>query len=507
MQPTEFQQPDESLRQAEASHPRPGLARNVARNTTVQFVGQGLSKLASLALYVVVARVLGVRLFGDLVFALSISALMTGLAGFGIEGVVMRGVARDHERARRLLAESIVLKLPFGLIGVGAATTVAFLGSYRSDVRTAVIVLSVGSVVDLIAANYFAIFQAMGDLLPASVCIFVQRSIGAVLGIVLVLSGAGVAVLSFAFFTASVCALVIVAVWLARRGITPARRPKFADVRSLGVRSFPLGVNNMFSTILFRADATMLSLMKGNFAVGLYGVAYRLLESTLFISYTFTAALVPALAKLRRDTEPSSARVYELGNAVLALLLVPIGDFLVAFPHLIVSALYGSRYHAADTVMRLLGGAAVLYGFAYLAAWAVFLADRDRVLPWVNGLAAAQNVGMNLAIIPPLSYDGAAISTTVCEATRTVLLMFYAVRSMGPIRLGRILLAPCAGSLAILGVALGAGVGVVGFVAAAVAYAICVGVLELVLFPADARALRTALSQRRVPAPGLSASA
>jgi O-antigen/teichoic acid export membrane protein len=491
----------------ESPHQHLRLVRGVARNTTVQFVGQGLSKLASLALYVVVARTLGVRLFGDLVFALSISALMTALAGFGIEGVVVRGVARDRERARRLLSEAIVLKLPLGLVGIGGAVVVSLLGGYRPDVRTAVLVLSVGSVLDLIAANYYAIFQAMGDLLPASVCVFAQRSISSALGITLALAGAGVALLSFAFLAASVGALAIVAVWLARRGVVPNRRPTLAGVRSLGVSSFPLGVNNMFSTILFRADATMLSLMKGSYAVGLYGVAYRLLESTLFVTYTFTAALVPALARLRRDTQPSSARVYELGNTVLALALVPIGDFLVAFPHVIVATLYGAHYHAADTVMRLLGGAAVLYGFAYLAAWAVFLADRDRVLPWVHGLAAAQNVGMNLAIIPPLSYDGAAISTTVCEATRTVLLMWYAVRAMGPIRLGRILLAPSVGTLAIAGVALGAGVGLAGCALAALAYAACVAAVELLVFPADAGMLRSALGRGRLADPSAGAAA
>jgi O-antigen/teichoic acid export membrane protein len=476
-----------------------GMVWNVVRNTTVQIAGQVLSKVASLALYIVVARQLGVTLFGDLVFALSISTLMTSLANFGIEGILVRGIARDNNEAGRLLSRAIVLKIAFGALGAAAAVGVSFVAGYKPDVRAAVAILSIGSVIDLITNSYYAIFQALGDLRPPSVCLVVQRSITAGVGIPLVLLGAGVTLLSLAFFGASAATFVLAAMWLARRGVVPNQRPTLGAVRSLAVASFPLGVNNIFSTVLFRADATMLALIKGSFAVGLYGVAYRLLESTLFIPYALSSALMPVMARLRRGA--SAARVYELGNAVLALILVPIGDFFVAFPHLIVHTLYGSQYQEADTVMRLLGGAAVLYGFAYLAAVPLVLRDRDRVLPWVNGIAAAQNIGMNLVLIPTLSYNGAAISTTACEATRTVLLMWYAIRAVGPIRLGRIMLAPAIGTAAIAGVVLVAGVGIVGFVLAALAYLACVAAIELFFFPADARMLRGALARRRLPQP------
>ena len=60
----------------------------------------------------------------------------------------------------------------------------------------------------------------------------------------------------------------------------------------------------------------ILSQLKGNDAVGFYGVAYRLLESTLFITYTFVAALLPTLSRLDRGLDARrSARRSSSGSS------------------------------------------------------------------------------------------------------------------------------------------------------------------------------------------------
>lgn len=470
----------------------------MARNTILQVVGEGVSKFASLALYVVVARVGGSEEFGNLIFALSLSLLATSVAGFGIESLVVRGVAREREVAGRLLSNAIALKLVFGSLGVAAAIAVTLIASYSGEVRVAVAVLSVGAVVDLIAKSYFAVFQALDDMRPMAACTLIQRYTTAVGGIALVLLGAHVEALSFAFLAGSVATLAIAVWWLARHGVSVDRRPSATGAWALARQSVNLGVTQVFSTVLFRADATMLSLYKGNLAVGLYGVAYRLLESTLFLTYSFTAAVAPTLARVRRDSVPSVARVFESACKVLALVMVPVGDAMVLFPQAIVHLIYGARYGSADSVMRLLGGATVTYALAYLASYTLVTQDRDRVLPWVHAAVAIQNIALNLILIPSLSYNGAALSTTISEITRTVALMWYAVRATGPIRILRILLAPSVGTAMMACVALVLGTSFACLLLAGLAYAGSVLVVERFAFPDDLSFVRRAILRRPV---------
>jgi O-antigen/teichoic acid export membrane protein len=475
------------------SHANSRTVSNIARNAGVQLSAEMVSKLASLALYVVVARVLGPRDFGDFVFSSSLALLMTVVAGFGIEGLVVRDVARDPGVASGLLSDAVSLKAATGALGVLGAVAIAIIAGYRPEVCAAVAVFAIGAVVDLIAKGYYSVFQALDDMRPTAACQVVQRYSTAIVGIAVVALGGGVAALASAFLVGSVLAIVLAIRWLARRGVSARRRPSRSGALALAKASFAFGISNVFSTVLFRADATMLSLIKGNVAVGLYGVAYRLLESTLFVTYAFTAALMPTIARLRRDTKPSIARGYELGSKVLALMLVPVGDVLVAFPHEIVYLVYGNKYAAADGVCRLLGGAAVLYGFAYLSSVVLIVQHRTRVLAWGHGLVMVQNIALNLVLIPPLSYKGAALATTISEVTRAGLLMRYAVKATGPIRVVRILLAPLVGTAGLAAVALTLGGGLPALAVGVLCYSLCALVVEYVRFPGDARLLRTAL--------------
>ena len=477
--------------------PAPATARRVARNTGVQVVGEALSKLASLAFYLVFARVAGPGDFGDLVFAMSLALLMTVLAGFGVEGLIVRGVARDAAVAPRLLTDAIALKVVSGTIGVLGAVGVSAVAGYTGDVRLAVAIFAVSAVLDLITKSFYAIFQALDDMRPVASCMLVQRSATAAVGIALALAGAPVSVVALAFLGGSVLGLGLARAWLGRRGVSAHRRPSASGAWALARDSFALGLNNVFATVLFRGDATMLSLMKGSAAVGLYGVAYRLLESTFFLSYAFTAALVPTFSRLTRETTPSISRAFELGCKILALLLIPIGDLLVAYPEAIVHTLFGDGYEGAEPVLRLLGGAAVLYGFAYLAGYLLVSQNRERVLPWTSGLVALQNIALNLALIPALSYKGAALSTTISEATRTAALLYHSVRATGPLRLWRIVLAPAAGTVGIAAVALGAGTSLPALPLALAAYAGCAYLVERRLFPDDLELIRDAVRRRR----------
>ena len=478
-------------------HATHSVVRSIARNTGFQLIGEAASKLASLALYVVVARSGGPARFGVLVFCLSLSSLTTVVASFGVEGLVVRDVARDRTAAAALLRDAITIKVTFGAIGIGVALLVTTLTQSGSAIQIAIVVFAAAAVIDLISKSFFSIFQAFDDMRPMAACILVQRIVTAGLGIALTVTGGRIVALSIAFAIGSLFALVGAARTLARWGVRPAGRPSLTGARTLARQSFALGLSQAFNTILFRVDATMLSIIKGDVALGLYGVAYRLLESTLFITYDFSAAMAPTLARLGRDTRPTIARAYEVGCRVLALLLVPIGDAMLFFPHPIVHVIYGNGYRGADGVMRLLGVGSVTYGFAYLASYLLITQKRDSVLTTVHAAVAAQNIVLNLILIPRMSYLGAALSTTISETTRAVLLMRSAWKVTGAIRLGRVLFAPVTASAATAGMMLLIGPTFLGLVAGMLAYGLAVAVIERLAFPEDAGFLLASVLRRR----------
>ena len=70
--------------------------RRVARNAAVRMGGEIVAKLASLAFFVVMARELGARGFGEFQFALALTGALIYLAGFGTDQLLAREVARER---------------------------------------------------------------------------------------------------------------------------------------------------------------------------------------------------------------------------------------------------------------------------------------------------------------------------------------------------------------------------------------------------------------------------
>ena len=246
----------------------------------------------------------------------------------------------------------------------------------------------------------------------------------------------------------------------------------------------------LLNTALFRLDAVILSQFKGNDAVGFYGVAYRLLESTLFITYTFVAALLPTLSRLTADSTPTIGEAFELGLKLIAMALLPIGLGFVLFAEPMVHLLYGSDYDPSVPAVRLLGVAAAFYGVSFLGATALIAQGRQRVLPWITAVVLVLNVGLNLLVIPEYSFKGAAAVTSISEVVLAIMTLVFVLRLTGRVSALRVVSGPVVGCVAIGVVALVAGTGLLGLVLGALVYLPVLFAVEHRFFPHDVRRLR-----------------
>lgn len=469
--------------------------RTVARNTMFQAGGEVLTKIASLAFYVVMARQLGSAGFGDYMFALSLVVLLTSLAGFGTDGLLTREVARDREALHRLFWNSIALKVVLGAVLTGVALLVTVLGDYSGAVNAAVVLLAVGTLLELLAKTVGATFLAFDDLRPVATGLIIQRFSTAAVGIAALVAGAGIVPVSGIYLAGAVLGLGYVTQALYRHEIRPRREVSLQRAREVAAQAVPFGLMLIFSTIVFRVDSTMLSLYKGAEAVGLYSAAYRALESTLFLPYAIEAALFPTFSRLTRDRGLGAA--YEGGLKAVAAISAPIGVAFLLFGGPILELLYGAEYRSAEAAMHWLGGAAALYGISFLSVSVLAAQRRTRVLTTTVGGVMVFNVLLNLYVIPRWSLTGAAAVTTITEATQAVVLGVLARRVTGPVSSRRILAGPVPAAAAMAGVALLAGTGLLAFAAAGATYVAVLVLVERTLYPDDLSSF-TGLVRRRL---------
>ena len=401
--------------------------RRVARNAAVRMAGEVVAKLASLAFFVVMARELGARGFGEFQFALALTGALIYLAGFGTDQLLAREVSRDHGLASRLLADAAAVKVLGGLLMLGAAVLIVSFGDTSAEGQAAVAIVGAGALLEVLSKSWHSIFLGYERLDLVSAALIVQRTVTAAVGIAVLLAGGGLIAASLVYAGGAALAVLVCELLLRRLGLrrAPVDASGWLPLMRAGV---PIGVVSLLMTVLLRLDVTMLSFLTDAATVGVYAVSFRLVEATQFMGGAMAMAMLPWLARAGENL----TRGFALGLLAVNALLLPIGLALVLFAGPIIDLLYGSEFEPSVVPLQILGLMTLLYGINAYAS--VSLVARYRPLAYGRLLVPviALHVVLNLILIPREGANGAAAAALASGALLAVLALWQARVVLGP---------------------------------------------------------------------------
>jgi O-antigen/teichoic acid export membrane protein len=470
--------------------------RRIARNTALRLIAEVVSKVALLALFAVMARELGRARFGDFAVAVSLAILLMSIGGLGTDTLLTRRVARGPGQVATALGEALAVKLVVGVAGLVVMTAIAVFGEYPAVVRTALLLIAASSLVELLTASAYAVFQGLDDLAPEATGRILQSIVRAGLGVPVLLIGGGLAAVAVAYLVGSLVALIYSARLVASRISIRRLAPSAAGTWALARASLPIAIGGLFEVLAVSLNTVVLSAAKGSQAAGLFGAGTRLVDSTLFIGASFTAAMLPTLARAGQTGAPSLRQVYELACKVIVAVLMPISAAFVFFSEPLTELILGSSFSSSSSVVQLVGATPLLTGIGYLSVDALIAQNRQSTIPWITASAAAVDVILLIVLVPSHAVDGAAVATLASAATYAALSAALVTRLAGGASLRRIALVPVIGALVVATIAMVGLDGLLGFAIAMVAYALMLPALERALNPADFRWAREALRAR-----------
>lgn len=477
--------------------------RRAARNTLVRASGDVLSRVASLVLFGAMARELGQSGLGAFVFGLAFVQIATMPVGLGFDRYMLRQVAGRPERLGEflydILAFKAVLALPFAAASIGLVSVL----DYDATTRATVYVLTGGVILEVVGRTVLGVFESFehGGLLAATV--LVQRIAAAVLGLAALAAGFGVVAIAVTYTAAAAIGLVVGAALLGVRIGFPRWSLDRRTWSALARRSVPFGMESVFGVLLFRIDTVLLSILASNAAVGRYGAAYRLFESSFVFTWALVGAFAPMFVYLGRDSEPTLSDAFARAVKAAIAVLVPCALLFALLAAPICRLVFGADFASAGDPLRFLAPIVVLISIVSVASSLIVSREGPMALVWLTGSMTVLNVCLNLALIPPFEDSGAAVAMLVTEAVFVVLALRVARRAIDPLP-WRAMLPATLGAGAAMGVACAALAGaplVAGAVSLAVYGAVYVAI-ERVVSPSD---LRFVIDLIRRPLAGRSA--
>ena len=430
--------------------------RSIALNTLVQIAGKGIFGLCGLFLVGYLARALGAQGFGA---CTSLFAWMSTLIIVADMGLYLTGVRRlspvssQKEKTASLLGSLLTARLFLAGLVMAGAWLVLWVIPYDLNIKL-LIAVSLPSLLLLSAAravkSWFqarlimhcaVIAEIAGCLCMVAITVGTVQSGGmSVLGGPEIPPEIGVAL----GLLAGSGAFLAIHVLLAHFGGVLGIRTEPRAVRGWIVEAFPLGLSAILAALYLRFDMLMLSWMKPAADVGVYGLAFTIVEVTavapaLFLgsmlsvfskalaAFSFSAA-GPKPAEQRSDlTRRPLHFYYQRSFWFLALFAVPglVFCLFLAQPIMVTIAGHGffqgpglsgeTLVHSPFLAFQILAWVAFLMVWGQLNGHLLVAAGQQKIILRIYFFLVPVNICLNFALIPKYSYLGAAWATLICE--------------------------------------------------------------------------------------------
>jgi len=392
----------------------PSARLRVASNTAVQLAGKGVVLAIGVVSLAVLTRYLGPDDYGKYTLALMYMQLFGVLADVGLFTTVVREISKVPERTDELVGNTLALRLVLSIVVIALAAAISLFLPYDREVRTAIVLAGAPLLFGMLTTTYVAILQSRLRMARAVIGDVVGRALS--LGLVLLVVG-----LDLGFYwvlgAAAGGALGTLAVtWSLTRRLARVRpRVEPAVWRALLAAAIPLGMALAVNALYFRADTLIISLYEPYDQVGLYTLAYRVLELALVVGTVFLNNTFPVLSEAVARDAPRALRTIQASTEVCVVLGAPLVAGGLALAPQIIELAGGDDFQDAATPLRILLAAGALAWVNGVFGYALIARNRQASALWLNLTALAFNVGLNFLLVPRYGIVVAAIVTVASE--------------------------------------------------------------------------------------------
>lgn len=455
-------------------------------------------QLYSLVISVAAARFLGPHGMGRQSFIAFTQISLVVLLGNGFYLALMRSVGEALGRDRPGALRSL-LRWGWRIQAVSAALGAAILvvaAALGADPRSAWLLAAVVCLVAILHTVPSAVIIGMQLWKQAALVGLATGVVGTTSTVGVLWAGGGITGM-FAVEAAVSCVNLFWTGLIARRALAGAADGAAADASDLQRKAVRFAKFTTLSEALNyvvdrRSEVFFLAAFSTSTQIALYSIVFSMMTALIQIPVAMAAAITPAIATLYGAGAVERIRSgYARAFRLLLLVSLPLTAVGLAVGPALLRAVYGGEYHGTRPVLLIIMAAFPLVPLTGVASALLAGIGRGKVLLQASGAAAAVDIALAAFFVPRHGAVGAAIANVGGQVVAATLLLWFARRLTGRIRLEPQALLRAAVASAAAGLAgwlpvkfLGGGPGVlIGSLAAAAIFATSAAALRIL--PAD----------------------
>lgn len=346
------------------------------------------------------------------------------IADLGLFAVAVREISKTPENEKKILSNVFFIRLISALIACIFASGIVFFTKYDSDIKYGVLIACGFLFFNLLASVYDILLQYRLKMQYSALAEFIGK-LGNVLVLYLIIRLHG----NFLWITSTIAIWgisIFILKWFfsikfLRFGISYDRKVSSWIFRM----AWPLGLVFIVNNLFFKLDTLLLFTIKGAAAVGVYSVAYKILEVTAFIGSFFASALKPSFAENIESNKENLKKIVEKSISIMIFISMPITISCVVFSKEIVTFLSNTEFISGAPALVLLAFTLPFIYLVTLLSEILIANDSRKTMIGISVFILLFNLLANLYFIPKYSFMGAAFTTLVSEIVLVGIYFYY----------------------------------------------------------------------------------
>lgn len=400
------------------------IAYNVILNSFLKVFSTVVLSLFSIRL---ITGYLGQDGFGRYATVLAFFAFFSAVADLGLGSVTAREISREGADEQYILGNVVSLRL-FSSVGLFVLSPlIIFFFGYPIEVKIGIFIAAGAVVFSSLSLVLNGIFQKNLAMDKVAMTELLGKLIQVSLVALIVKEGWGFLAITATIFIALGFNVLIVFFW-SRRYSSFRLRFDTAYWKQFLRESFPMGVTALITFAYFKTDTILLSVMQTSADVGIYNVAYKIIENLTFFPAMLAGLILPLLSRFIYTDRKRFESIADNTFKVFLVLVVPlvVGAWFLA-PD-IVRIISGDGFLESVPVLRVLIFSLGFIFFGHYFNMLLIVGNKQKKLMQTLIFAAFFNIGMNVFLIERFSYLGAAFASVLTEMLVVILTATLTVR-------------------------------------------------------------------------------
>lgn len=399
-----------------------GIFYRIGYNTFIQISGKTVSTLLSFISVALLTRYLGQEGFGNFSLVFVYLSFFGIIADFGLQLTMVRELAKKNKLPKEIYGTYFWLKVFLVIFSTLLAIFSLLFFPYSKFLKIGIVIASFGTAVGIMNNYGTVIFQANLRLDLVTLMDILTKVVTVGFIVLFVTLGRGLYSILNTILIGNLAGTVMIIFFLKK--FTAFTFPfDFALAKKIISKSLPVGLISALAIFYFKIDTLILSVFRGAGEVGIYSLAYKILENLLVLWGFYMATAYPLLSNLlakERMKDFSSLWRKSAFLAVLSAFFIIISGYFLA--PLIIGILGGAEFKESITALRILLFGLPLFFLNNLFYHTFLVKEKVRLILLAIFSSLLLNLVLNLIFIPMWGYRAAAFNTIITEGC---LLSFY----------------------------------------------------------------------------------